>query len=475
MAQTDLIGRDAAGLLADLRRGAVRAEAVMDACLERIAAVNPQVNAIVSLRDADALMAAARDADAVPEAARGPLHGLPMAVKDLAEVAGLPTSWGSPVHARHVSRRDTPFVARLRAAGAIFIGKTNTPEFGLGSHSYNAVHGTTRNPYDPARSAGGSSGGAAVGLAARMLWLADGSDMMGSLRNPAAWNNVFGFRPTHGVVPGDPEGELFLHPLSTDGPMARSVADLALLLDVMAGDDPRVPSARPGHPQVRAALDRPPAPCRIGWIGDWGGYYPLEDGVAEACAPGLQALAAQGHRVEEVIPPFDPADLWQSWCDLRAFAVASRHGPLLDDPATRALLKPELAWEIARGRALDGAAIARAGAIRSDWFRATLRMFADFDVLALPAAQCFAFPAEWTWPRAVGGRDMDTYHRWMEVVVPASLIGLPALAVPSGFGPTGLPMGLQLLAPRGGDAALLALGHACDRASRLPERHPPPV
>ena len=469
-----MIGRDAAGLLADLRRGAVRAEAVMAACLDRVAAVNPRLNAIVSLRDPTALMDAARAADRVPTAQRGPLHGLPMAVKDLAEAEGLPTSWGSPVHAHHVSTRDSLFVARLRAAGALFIGKTNTPEFGLGSHSYNPVHGTTRNPYDTGRSAGGSSGGAAAALAARMLWLADGSDMMGSLRNPAAWNNVHGFRPTHGVVPGDPEGELFLHPLSTDGPMARSVADLALLLDVMAGPDPRLPGGLP-HPQAQAALARPQTPRRIGWIGDWGGHYPLEPGVAEVCATGLDALVALGHRVEKVTPSFDPADLWRSWCDLRAFSVASRHGPLLDDTVTRDLLKPELVWEIERGRALDGAAIARAGMIRSDWFRATLRMFEDHDALALPSAQCFAFPADWHWPPTIAGRAMDTYHRWMEVVVPASLIGLPALAVPAGFGHGGLPMGLQLLGPRGGDVDLLALGHGYDLATRLPDRHPPPL
>ena len=235
-------------ILGALRRREVSAAELMAATLDRIEAVNPAVNAIVSLRDRDALMAEARAADAAGPG--GALHGLPMAVKDLANVAGLPTTRGSPLFADEIAARDDLMVARMRAAGAILLGKTNVPEFGLGSHTFNPVFGATRNPYDTGRSAGGSSGGAAVALAARMVALADGSDMMGSLRNPAAWCNVCGFRPSWGLVPSEPEGDTFLHQLATLGPMARTPDDIGLLLSVQAGPDPRQPHGDLPQPDV---------------------------------------------------------------------------------------------------------------------------------------------------------------------------------------------------------------------------------
>ncbi|OIQ33676.1 MAG: amidase [Alphaproteobacteria bacterium MedPE-SWcel] len=454
-----LCERSAVALAREIRAGALSAEALMEASLTRISERNPDLNAIVALRDADDLRAEARAADAVPPERRGPLHGLPMAIKDLANAKGLVSAQGSPIFAGQQAREDDLFVARLRAAGAIFIGKTNTPEFGLGSHTFNPVYGPTRNAVDPSRSAGGSSGGAAVALATGMVPLADGSDMMGSLRNPAGWNEIYGFRPTWGWVPPEPQGDLFLHPLSTNGPMARNPEDLALLLDVMAGGDPRLPLARGAHPVQPLAS---PGPLRLGWLGDWGGAYPMEAGVLDCCETGLARLAAQGHRIDLLDAPFPAAQIWQAWITLRSYAVAAGLRPLAD---RRAHLKDTALWELDRGLALSAAQVQAASDLRSDWMRAAAQLFQTYDALLLPTAQCWPFPVEWSYPTEIAGRAMDTYHRWMEVVVPASLLGLPALAVPSGRGAQGLPMGLQIIGPHGSDAAILGLGQTYHRAA----------
>ncbi|TNJ44070.1 amidase [Phaeobacter sp. B1627] len=447
-----LCERSAVELAREIRAGSLSAEALMEASLARISERNPELNAIVALRDAEELRAEARAADAVPPEDRGPLHGLPMAIKDLANARGLVSALGSPIFAGQEATADDLFVAHLRAAGAIFIGKTNTPEFGLGSHTFNPVYGATRNAVDPSRSAGGSSGGAAVALATGMVPLADGSDMMGSLRNPAGWNEVYGFRPTWGWVPSEPQGDLFLHPLSCNGPMARSPEDLALLLDVMAGGDPRVPMARGAHPVQPLSS---PGPLRLGWLGDWGGAYPMEPGVLETCETGLARLSALGHRIDRLDAPFPAAQIWQSWITLRSYAVAARLRPLAGQ---RAQLKETAIWEFDRGLALSGAQVQEASDLRSDWMRAAAHLFETYDALLLPTAQCWPFPVEWQYPTEIAGTAMDSYHRWMEVVVPASLLGLPALAVPSGRGAQGLPIGLQIIGPHGSDATVLGLG-----------------
>jgi amidase len=417
-------------------------------------------------------MAAARAADAAPR--RGWMHGLPVAVKDLANAAGLPTSMGSPLFAGQVAAADDLMVARMRAAGAIFIGKTNTPEFGLGSHTFNPVHGATGNAYDPARSAGGSSGGAAVALACGMLAVADGSDMMGSLRNPAGWNNVYGFRPSWGRVPDGAEGETFLHSLSTSGPMARSPRDLAALLEVQAGPEPRRPFCLPREPFLER-ISADVTGRRIGWLGDWGGAYAMEPGILALCEAALEDFAALGVTVEALPPHFPAADLWRAWLDLRAFANANRLAPLYDDPAKRAQLKPAAIWEIETGRKLTIEAVQAASLIRSHWYACAAELFDRFDALVLPTAQVWPFDIGIVHPEAIGGRAMDTYHRWMEVVIPASLIGLPALAVPAGFGAEGLPMGMQLIGRHGDDLGLLQLAEAWHRATNWPGRRPPPM
>lgn len=467
----DFLKDEACAQLARMRAGAGRAEALMRATLERIAAVNGAVNAIVSLRSAAELIAEARAVDDGPW--RGPLHGLPIAIKDLADAKGLPTSQGSPVFAGRIAQADSLHVGRLRAAGAIVIGKTNTPEFGLGSHTYNPVHGVTRNPYAPALSCGGSSGGAAVALATGMLGIADGSDMMGSLRNPAGWCNVYGMRPSWGRVPDDPEGDTFLHRLATDGPMARAPQDLALLLDVMSGPDPRQPG---GLPKMRfSGLTGRISGKRIGWLADWGGALPHEAGILPICEEALRVFGDLGCGVEALAPPFSRDALWDAWITLRSWSVAASLAPLMARKETRDRLKPEAIWEIERGLALSAMEVHRASVIRSQWFAAAAGLFERFDAIALPTAQVWPFAVEESWPRAIGDVAMDSYHRWMECVVPVSLIGLPAVAVPAGFGAGGLPMGLQLAGAYGDDRGVLDLAEGYHRATNWPARRPPPI
>ena len=459
-------GEQAAGIAA--RR--ISAQALMRATLERIEEANGALNAVVSLRDAQELMDEARAAD--ERLVQGVLHGLPLAIKDLADARGLPTSQGSPAFAGRIAQSDAPHVARLRAAGAIVIGKTNTPEFGLGSHTFNPVHGATCNPYDPAVSCGGSSGGAAVALATGMVSIADGSDMMGSLRNPAGWTNVYGIRPSWGLVPGAgaAQGEAFLLQISTEGPMARSPADLALLLGLMAGPDARQPLGMTA-PDLRLQSDV--RGRRIGWLGDWGGAWPMEPGILELCRAACGVFEELGCVVEPVAPPFGREALWHSWTTLRSWTMACKLSGLLEAPETRDLLKPEAVWEIERGRALSGLQVHEASALRSDWFRCAAELFDSHDALVLPTAQVWPFPMGWDWPRQIAGVAMDSYHRWMEVMVPASLAGLPAVAVPAGFGDNGLPMGVQLIGRRGADGGLLCLAQAYHEATRWPQERPP--
>ena len=462
------LNNDATSILAALANKDISATELMAKTLAHIDAINPAVNAIVALRPADDLLAEAKAADNTTP--KGPLHGLPIAIKDLAETKGLQTTYGSPIFADNIPTADSLMVARIRAAGAIIIGKTNTPEFGLGSHSYNPVYGTTRNLYDTTRSAGGSSGGAAVALATRMLALADGSDMMGSLRNPAAWNNVYGFRPSYGMVPSDPVGDTFLHQLSTNGPMARSIRDLSLLLQVIGTPDARLPhSTAAFHPLPDKSTM---SGTTIGWVGDWGGYYPMDPEILTLCETALEQMRELGATVAPFTPPIAPEQLWQSWTTLRSWAIAAKQAPLYQNPKTRDLLKPEMLWEIERGLSLSPLDIHNASVIRSQWF-ATFASQTDVDVMALPSAQLFPFNADWHWPKTVMGHDMDTYHRWMEVVVPASLTGLPALNVPVGFGKQGLPAGLQLIGQRGADAGILQLGQTWHTVTDWPNQHPP--
>ncbi|MDQ2065789.1 amidase [Xinfangfangia sp. CPCC 101601] len=469
MKSAELLGLSATELSRLIHARKVAPSEVMAAWLERVASVNGAVNAIVSLRDPDDLMAEARALDDV--APVGWLHGIPLAIKDLLATKGLRTTYGSPLYADFLPEADDLVVARIRTSGAVIAGKTNTPEWGQGSHSFNPVHGVTRNPYDLARSAGGSSGGAAAALASGMAWVADGSDMMGSLRNPAGFCNVYGLRPTWGLVPGDAGGETHLATLATEGPMARTVEDLARFLGVMAGENRETPFPR-ALPDLLSGLEAGVKGKKIGWLGDWGGAYPMEPGILAACEAGLRVLEDLGAEVETLPPPFPAQELWQAWIALRAMLNAGGKSDLARDPAKRALTKAETIWEIERGAGLTAAEVYAASEIRSRWYRDAARMFDRFDAVVLPSAQVWPFPAEWRWPEEIAGVRMDTYHRWMEVVVPASLIGLPALSVPLGFGPQGLPSGMQIIGRSGDDAGVLAIGQAYHRATLWPQRQP---
>lgn len=437
--------------------------------MHQIDRLNPRVNAIVAMPDRDALRALARERDA--QLARGesmgPLHGFPQAPKDIAPVAGMVTTNGSPIFRGQITGTDSASNGRLRAAGAIFVGRTNSPEFGLGAHTYNPVYGITRNAFDPTRSAGGSSGGAAVALALRMLPVADGSDMMGSLRTPAAFNNVFGFRTSPGCVPAGPGDEVFFQSFSVVGPMARSVSDLAMLLSVQAGFDARVPlTRRQDNPSIFAQpLDADLRGTRIGWLGDLGGHLTMVPELLELDRQSLAHFEAIGCRVAVASPRFDLARLWQAWIDLRSFTVSGNYAALYHDPARRALLKPEAVWEIERGLALTGPQIFQAAQVRSAWYQELGRLFAEFDFLVMPTTQVFPFNAELHWPGQIADRAMDTYHRWMESVVPATMGGLPTLGAPAGFSATGLPAGIQIIGPPQADLAVLRIGHAYDLAS----------
>ncbi|MGB7318045.1 MAG: amidase [Planktotalea sp.] len=466
---SDMLNRSAVALAAGIAHKELSAEELMRASLERIAEVNGTVNAVVSLRDAEDCINDARAAD--NETPKGPLHGLPVAIKDLANVEGLLTSMGSPIFANNIAQKDDLMVARMKAAGAIVIGKTNTPEFGLGSHTFNPVHGATRNPYDPTRSAGGSSGGAAAALAAGMIPIADGSDMMGSLRNPGAWNNVYGLRPTYGLVPLDMPGDVYLHQLAVAGPMGRSPADVAMLLDVQAGLDPRDPHSfaqAPSVPQLEGDIKG----MRLGWLGDWGGAYAMEAGVMATCETALAQFESMGVSVDKLEAPFPAEQIWDAWVGLRAFANAGGKGALYDNPDLRAMLKDDAIWEIETGRALSAMDVHRLSVIRSQWFAKLNGLFAQYDALLLPSAQVWPFPVEWKSPRDIAGRAMDTYHRWMEVVIPASLVGVPCLNIPAGFSETGLPMGMQVMGPRHSDGKLLRIGQRWHEANDFAAHKP---
>ncbi|WP_455928279.1 amidase [Pseudomonas capeferrum] len=471
-----IVELDAIELSRAIHARQVSCHEVMQAYLAQVERFNPAVNALVSLRSDEDVLAEAvqRDQELDQGQSRGWMHGMPQAIKDLAATKGLRTTLGSPLFAEHVPQEDAISVARVRASGAIIIGKSNVPEFGLGSQTYNSVFGTTGNAYDPSLVAGGSSGGAAVALALRMLPVADGSDMMGSLRNPAAFNNVFGLRPSLGRVPYGPAPELFIQQLGTEGPMGRSVADVARLLSVQAGYDARVPLSLKEDPAVFGEpLQRDFKGARLGWLGDYNGYLPMEDGVMSLCESALKDFAALGCEVENCQPEFSLERLWQTWLTHRHWLIQGSLGAAYADPQKRALLKPEAQWEVQGGLQLSAADVYQASVNRSDWYRALGKLFERYDFLLLPTAQVFPFDAQQPWPRIVAGREMDTYHRWMEVVIGPTLAGLPSMNVPVGFNPQGLPMGLQIIGPAQADRAVLQLAYAHEQLTRWVQRRPP--
>jgi amidase len=440
-----------------VRSRRISARELLDLHLARIAESNPALNAIVSLDEERARAgAAAADQHLASGAPVGPLHGLPHAFKDTHEVAGWRTTYGSPLFADHVPDTDALVVERIRRAGVVVIGKTNVPEFAAGSHTFNRVFGTTRNPVDPTRSAGGSSGGAAAALAARMVPLADGSDMGGSLRNPASFCGVVGLRPSLGRVPTWPTDNLW-ETTSVSGPMGRTVGDVALLLSVIAGPDPRVPTALGDAgatfaPPVAGSLRG----LRVAWTPDLGGAFEVDAEVRDVVEQAGRAFARAGARVFADHPDLGPAD--DTFRTLRAWSFWAKFGALLDQQPDA--FKPSLADNIRAGRSLTGEDVARAYAQRTALSGTMREFFGSYDVLLLPVSQVPPFPADEEYPTSINGRPMDTYLDWMRSAYLITATGCPAISVPAGTTPSGLPVGLQIVAPHGADRLLLEVAAA---------------
>jgi amidase len=475
----ELLALDAGTLSRRIAAREVSCRELMQASLDRIAALNPVHNAIVSLRDPQDLLrdADARDAQLARGERAGWMHGFPIAVKDLSDAAGLPTTQGSTAVGPRIAASDALFVQRMKRAGAIVIGKTNTPEFGLGSHTFNEVFGTTRNAWDPAKTAGGSSGGAAVAIALGMVPVADGSDFMGSLRNPAAFNDIVGFRPSRGRVPAVPADDVFYAQLGTEGPMGRTTEDVARLLCTMAGWDERAPlSLAETLPDADAADPIGVQPGRrIGWLGGLWPDLPLEPGIAPLCEAALRKLQDAGYTVEPCTLDVAREPTWTAWLRLRQMLTGGKLAAIHAQPELRARMKPEAVWEVEQGLRLSGAQVAEASKQRSAVYQAFRRLFERFDYLVAPSAQVFPFDASMRWPQSVAGVAMDTYHRWMEIVAPFTLAGLPVASVPVGFGANGLPMGMQVAGPARADLAVLALARAFEAIAPWSGRHPDAV
>ena len=439
----------------------ISARELLDLHLARIAERNPQLNAIVSLDEerARAAASAADEATARGEAL-GPLHGLPFAFKDTHDVAGWRTTYGSPLFAEHVPETDDLVVARIRAAGAVTIGKTNVPEFAAGSHTFNTVFGTTLNPIDPARSAGGSSGGAACAVRAGMVPLADGSDMGGSLRNPASFCGVVGLRPSLGRVPSWPTDN-YWETLSVSGPLARDVDDLALLLSVVAGPDPRVPTAL----GEAGSLFAPPlsgglAGLRVAVSTDLGGLLEVDGEVARVVTETASVFDAAGATVDPAHPALDLAD--DTFRTLRAWHFQAALGALLG--AHPDSFKQSLADNIRAGEPLTGADVARAFRQRTTLAERMRVFFEWYDVLLLPTSQVPPFPADQEFPPSINGRPMGSYLDWMRSAYVITVTGCPAISVPAGETTDGLPVGVQIVAPFGADRRLLEVAAAFERA-----------
>jgi amidase len=457
-------------LRAALGRREVSAREVLAAHLDQIERLNPAVNAVITLAAEQAsAAAAAADERAAAGADLPPLHGLPVAHKDLHETAGLLTTYGSPLRADYVPAEDALVIERMRQAGVITIGKTNVPEFGAGSHTFNPLFGATRNPYDRSKSAGGSSGGTAAALACGMHPIGDGSDMGGSLRNPASFNNVVGFRPSPGRVPGWP-ALMAWGTMGVSGPMARTVADTALLLSVLAGPDPRSPIAleTPGS-RFAEPLESDPRGLRVAFSPDLGGAVPVEPEVAAATTAAALVFADLGARVTDASPDFTGAD--EVFRTLRAWNFEATFGAL--EEQSPEAFKATLRDNIAQGRALSGRDLARAEQLHTTLFQRVRQFFTHYDILLLPVSQVLPFDVDLEYPTEINGVPMTDYLDWMASAYLISATGCPALSVPAAFSQGGLPIGVQLVGPHHADFAVLQAGHAFEQATQVAGRRPP--
>src|SRR5262245_18722589 len=445
----------------------------MQAVLARIDAVNPRVNAYVTVARESALAEARRATRALRRGAPlPPLHGVPVSIKDLTPTKGIRTTWGSKAYEHHVPTEDGLLGGRLKAAGAIVVGKTNTPEFGAGGNTFNAVFGVTRNPWNLALTCGGSSGGAAVALACGMAPLAQGSDLGGSLRTPAAFCGVVGFRTTPGFVPVYPR-ELAWDSLSVSGPMARTVADTALMLSTLAGPDDRAPLSYDVDTRAfRTAVRRPSIRgwC-VAWIPDLDGVIPVDAEVTRVAEQASGVFRALGGRVRQASPSF--AELEEIVLGTRGLSMAALHG---DKLATwRGEMQAGLVWNIEQGLALTAREIGRAEKLRSALWERVRRFIEGYELLVLPTVAVKPFPVEQAYLTEIGGKPLANYTQWFYLTYAISVLGLPVISVPAGFTRDGLPVGIQLVGRRRQEAAVLRAAAAFEAAAPWAERIPPVV
>jgi amidase len=465
-AADDLCFTPATELLALLRGKKVSARELMQAHLAQIERVNPKVNAIVTLV-ADRAMADATRADEAMARGRplGALHGLPIAHKDLVDTAGIRTVRGSPFYRDNIPARDALIVQRIRAAGAVTCGKTNTPEFGAGSHTFNPVFGPTRNPYDVTKSCGGSSGGAAVALACGMVPIADGSDTGGSLRNPAAFCNVVGFRPSPGRVPTDART---WSPLSVSGPMARNVADTALFLSVLAGHDARNPLSINEDPaQFARPLRRDFKGVRVAWWQGLGGI-PVEPETRRVIDDQRKVFESLGCVIEDAEPDFSGVDV--AFATLRHLSYHVNYSALVRQRPE--WVKDTIKWEIAEAERQTAADVAKASARQSLMFAQAAELFQRVEYFILPVTQLAPFDVELAWPQEIAGTPMTTYIDWMRSCWYVTFMASPAISVPAGFTSGGLPVGIQIVGRARADWSVLQMAHAFEQATRHGARRP---
>ena len=468
---SEILFAPARELAAAIRERRLSSVEVVGAFLDRIDAVDRRINAVTTRVPREEALAKAEAADRAVAAGEplGPLHGLPIAIKDLMDVAGLPTTHGSvPFAQAPPAKADSLMAQRLRAAGVIFVGKTNTPELGLGTLTFNGVFGPTRNPWDTRKNAGGSSGGAAAAVAAGMLPFADGSDSGGSIRYPAAFCNLVGLRPTPGRIPSGRDGDAW-SPHGVLGPIARDAADAGLLLSALAGPQERAPLSLDEDPAQ--FLDVRPAALeglRIAWSPSGGGL-PVDPEVTRVLDATLGKLAGQGARIDELEPDLF-ADADECWQIVEMLGFLEAADELVEEHGRD--LRRDLVANVEEGRALSAREIARGFRLRTEIFRATARLLRDYDVLALPATPLVSVPAGRTWPTEIAGTHFDRYFLWQRLACRVTVTAHPCLSVPGGFSADGLPVGLQLVGRHRGDLELLRIAAAIEEATGYGERRP---
>jgi len=452
-----------------IRERKLSAREVMTAHLDRIRRINPKINAIVAKLDDDRCLALADEADrSLARKERvGPLHGLPIAFKDYEPAVGFPWTRGSPIYKDFMPEEDSVLVARLRQAGVLPIGKTNVPEFAMGSHTYNKVYGTTFNPYDLTKSAGGSSGGAGAALASGLVPIADGSDLGGSLRNPANFNNIVALRPTVGLVPTAPNPMPFVG-FGVKGPMARSVADVAFLLSAIAGPDPRDPACYPSEETLFAKpLERGFKGVRVAWCPDLGGL-PLDHRVRTVLESQRQALEKLGCIVEEACPDLSGAD--KIFLDIRLWSSFNVLGPLLE--MHRSQMKPEVIWQIEAGSRVSATDLAQAMIRHGELLERMRRFQSKYEFLLCAVNQVPPFDAALDWPKEIAGVKMENYVAWMKSAYWITTTFCPAISVPAGFTAEGLPVGIQIVGRHRDDFGVLQIAHAFEQATGIGQKRP---